>query len=73
MKQIAVFAHYDKDNIVDDVSITKTLTILRGYTVRLACGGYGGGNSTSDEATRAIDLSGWALIATAGFSMTTKG
>lgn len=46
----------NKDDIVDDVSITKTLTILRGYTVRLACGGYGGGNSTSDEATRAIDF-----------------
>ena len=46
----------NKDDIVDDVSITKTLTILRGYTVRLACGGYGGGNSTSDSATRAIDF-----------------
>ena len=46
----------NKDDIVDDVSITKTLTILRGYTVRLACGGYGGGNSTTDSATRAIDF-----------------
>ena len=34
----------------------KTMTILRGYTVRLACGGYGGGTSTSDSVTRAIDF-----------------
>lgn len=34
----------------------KTMSILRGYTVRLACGGYTGGNSTSDSVTRAIDF-----------------
>ena len=32
------------------------MSILRGYTVRLACGGYSGGTSTSDSATRAIDF-----------------
>ena len=32
------------------------MTTIRGYTVRLACGGYGGGEGTSDEATRAIDF-----------------
>ena len=34
----------------------KTMSVLRGYTVRLACGGYGGGTSTSDSVTRAIDF-----------------
>ncbi len=34
----------------------KTMSILRGYTVRLACGGYTGGTSTSDSVTRAIDF-----------------
>ena len=36
--------------------IAKPMTVIRGYTVRLACGGYGGGESTSDEVLRAIDF-----------------
>ena len=45
--------YYD-DN--DNEQIAKPMTVIRGYTVRLACGGYTGGTSTSDSVTRAIDF-----------------
>ena len=45
---------YFDDN--DNEQIAKPMTVIRGYTVRLACGGYTGGTSTSDSVTRAIDF-----------------